>query len=118
MEQEETNNQKYFTGKLRPLENYEGDFIEYFINRMRPPDATDDDKARTSELVSPLFYVLTMQGFQRTISWTLDVLDMMEEFEEKFGDRYTEVCIHHQEMLDKGELKSEPKSGCGNCSNC
>ena len=107
----EENEEKITVKKLRPLENYEEDFGEYFINRVSP-NCSIDDKLITQDLVHHAFHILVNSDFRETIGFITNVSDILDEFEEKFGDRYDRVCDDCCEKIENGEL-SEPKNdGC------
>lgn len=114
----EENVEKIDPKKLRPLENFEDDFSEYFVNRMSP-NCLDDDKALTKELVWNAFHILVNFDFRETIGFMTNVSDILDEFQEKFGDRYDNACEDCREKLDKGEIKETPKNDCnGGCGGC
>ena len=113
--EEET--EKVDVKKLRPLENYEEDFGEYFINRMTP-NCTRDDRDLTKELVWYAFKILVNFDFRETIGFMTNVSDMLDEFEQKFGGRYDKTCKGCSGKTEK-KLEETPKSGgCGGCGDC
>ncbi len=94
--------------KLRPLENFEDDFIEYAVNRLSLNEK-DDDIELTKDSIFHALHLLWQFGssdrdYRFLIGFLSNVYDFYEEFEEKFGDRYEKnCCTCCQEKLDKGE---------------
>jgi len=104
--------------KLRPLENYEDDFGEYFINRMSP-NCPDDERVMTKELVWNAFQILVNFDFRETIGFISNVSDILDEFQKKFGDRYDHACSCCRDKINKGELEEpSPKKDCNGCGDC
>lgn len=102
--------------KLRPIENYEKDFSEYFINRMSPNCKNDEDRLITKELVWNAFNILVNFDFRETVGFITNVSDLLDEFENNFGNRYDRACSSCREKLDKGEIPEIPKNnGCNGC---
>ena len=113
--EEET--EKIDVKKLRPLENYEEDFGEYFVNRMTP-NCTQYDRDLTKELVWDAFHILTNFDFRETIGFITNVSDMLDEFEQKFGNRYDKTCGGCSGKIEN-KVEETPKSGgCGGCGGC
>ncbi len=93
--------------KLRPLENFEDDFIEYAVNRLSLNEK-DDDIELTKDSIFHALHLLwqfgdTDRDYRFLIGFLSNVYDFYEEFEEKFGGRYETVCECCKDKLDKGE---------------
>jgi len=114
--EEET--EKIDVKKLRPLENYEEDFGEYFVNRMSP-NCAQYDRDLTKDLVWNAFKILTNFDFRETIGFMTNVSDLLDEFEKKFGNRYNKTCGGCSCGKTEKKLEETPKSGgCGGCGDC
>lgn len=108
-------NEKVDTKKLRPLENFEDDFAEYFINRMSP-NCSEEDKELTKEVVWHAFHILMNFDFRETIGFIMNVSDILDEFHEKFGGRYDNACENCRGKINAGEIPEVPKTdGCNGC---
>ncbi len=93
--------------KLRPLENFEDDFIEYAVNRLSLNEKEDDIELTKDSIFHALHLLWqfgdTDRDYRFLIGFLSNVYDFYEEFEDKFGDRYEAVYECCQDKLDKGE---------------
>ena len=93
--------------KLRPIENFEQDFIEYAVNRLSLNEKEDDIELTKDSIYHALHLLWqfgdTDRDYRFLIGFLSNVYDFYEEFEEKFGGRYETVCECCKDKLDKGE---------------
>jgi len=93
--------------KLRPLENFEDDFIEYAVNRLSLNEKEDDIELTKDSIYHALHLLWqfgeTDRDYRFLIGFLSNVYDFYEEFENKFGDRYETTCSCCQEKLENGE---------------
>ena len=117
--EEET--EKVDVKKLRPLENFEDDFIEYAVARLSLNEK-EDDIDLTKDSIFHALHLLWQFGssdrdYRFLIGFLSNVYDFYEEFGEKFGDRYDTACECCREKIDKGEIP-EPQRAKSNCGDC
>lgn len=91
--------------KLRPLDNWEDDFIEYAVNRLSLEEG--EEKELTKDSIYHALHLLwqfdsTGTGYKYLIGFLSNVYDFYAEFENKFGDRYDTTCDCCKEKLENG----------------
>ncbi len=86
----------------RPMENYHDDFLEYAKNRLLAYSGDLEDES-VEDIAFHCFHLLSNFDVRDTIKSVLNVEDILEEFENKFGDRYDKTCSCCKEKLENGE---------------
>lgn len=88
--------------KVRPIRNYHDDFLEYAKNRLKAYSGDLEDDS-VEDVVLHSFHLLLNFDVRDAIKAIINVEEIMEEFEEKFGGRYDRTCDCCKEKLDKEE---------------
>ncbi len=107
------------SNEKRSMDNYHDDFLEYAKNRLLAYSG-DLQGEEVEDVAYHSFHLLMNFDVRNAITTLLNVEEIMEEFENKFGDRYDRTCCDCcKEKLENGEdpiieveLEDDNEEGC------
>jgi len=88
--------------ELRPVENFEEDLLSYAYERLKSKSEVEEET--TKDALYHAVHILWTFDIRDAMSLILNMESIMDEFEEKFGDRYDTTCDCCKEKLENGEL--------------
>lgn len=86
----------------RPMDNYHDDFIIYAKNRLMAYSGDLED-VTVEDIAFHSFHLLLNFDVRDAIKAIINVEEIMEEFENKFGDRYDKRCSSCGDKLKNNE---------------